>query len=145
MSAAAFWFIQGPGWLLLGYLIVAQCLPAFSYDLGVRMGTQEPAAHVTEVGVAFWKGFCGGDLLVYVPLLGAGLAGHALGTVWGITVLAAALGVTAYWPVVSLWTLSAATGRPGWALPNARVYWIVLPAIALWGAAALVVLTLTVF
>ncbi len=34
-----FWLIQGPGWALVAYLVWAQCLTAFSYALGVRMGT----------------------------------------------------------------------------------------------------------
>ncbi|MCP4303849.1 MAG: hypothetical protein GY788_03005, partial [bacterium] len=78
MSAFGFWFLQIPGWLLFAYLVVAQCLPALDYALGVRMGTQEPAHRVTEVGVAFFKGFAGADLVFYTPLLGLALVGHAL-------------------------------------------------------------------
>ncbi len=52
-----FWFIQGPGWLLFAYLLFAQGIPAIDYQFGVAMGTQEPAAVISEVGVAFWKGF----------------------------------------------------------------------------------------
>lgn len=48
-----FWSLQGPGWVLLLYLVYAQAIPAFDYDLGVAMGTQESAARITEVGVAF--------------------------------------------------------------------------------------------
>ena len=46
-----FWVIQGPGWLLLLYLVYAQAISAFSYDLGVTMETQESAEMITEVGV----------------------------------------------------------------------------------------------
>ena len=67
----------------LAYLIIAQAIPAFDYEIGVRMGTQEPASRITEVGVAFWKGFAWGDLLVYIPLLGMGLAGHRMARRWG--------------------------------------------------------------
>ena len=56
MTDFAFWFVQIPGWLLFLYLVIAQCIPAFSYQIGVRMGTQEPAENITEVGVAFFKG-----------------------------------------------------------------------------------------
>ena len=69
----SFWAVQGPGWLLLIYLIVAQGITAFSYDLGVAMGTQEPAELITEVGTAFWYGFAFADLVIYIPLLLAGL------------------------------------------------------------------------
>lgn len=53
-----YWLLQIPGWLLLLYLIYAQAIPAFSYDLGVAMGTQESADQITEVGAAFLVWFC---------------------------------------------------------------------------------------
>lgn len=132
-----FWIIQGPGWLLFAYLVVAQCLSAFCYRLGVRMGTQEPEAQVTRVGVAFWWAIALADLVFYTPLLGAGLAGHWLGAGWGTVALAGALGITVYWPVFCLAVVVRARGAPGWSLPKERQYWIVLPVIALWGAAGL--------
>ena len=49
----SFWALKIPGWLLLIYLIYAQGITAFGYDLGVAMGTQEPATMITEVGAAF--------------------------------------------------------------------------------------------
>ena len=48
-----FWMLQAPGWLLLSYLLYAQAIPAFDYELGIVMGTQEAAEQITEVGVAF--------------------------------------------------------------------------------------------
>jgi hypothetical protein len=51
---ASFWMLQVPGWLLLAYLVYAQGITAFGYQLGVQMGTQEPAETITEVGAAFW-------------------------------------------------------------------------------------------
>lgn len=127
------WMIFGPGWLLLLYLVYAQAIPAFDYQLGVRMGTQEPADAITEVGVAFWYGFAFGDLVVYIPLLAIGLVGHWRRKTWGLLVLAAALGITVYWPVVCLATIAAARSADGWSLPNETIFWIVLPIIALWG------------
>lgn len=79
----SFWFLQGPGWFLLIYLVFAQGIAAFSYDLGVSMGTQEPKEVITEVGEAFWYGFAFGDLLIYIPILFIGLIGHARGMQWG--------------------------------------------------------------
>ena len=131
--SSGFWFLHGPGWLLLVYLIYAQAIPAFSYELGVAMGTQEPAEKVTEVGVAFWYGFAFGDLVLYIPLLAIGLAGHGLSRNWGSVILVAALGITAYWPVVCLAVLFAAHGAQGWSLSNELAYWIVLPLITAWG------------
>jgi hypothetical protein len=132
-----FWLLQAPGWLLLMYLIYAQALPAFNYELGVAMGTQEAAAQITEVGVAFWYGFAVGDLAIYIPLLLAGLAGHWRGRTRGRLLLAGALGITLYWPVVSLTAVVAARDAPGWNIGDEAAYWVVLPLIAVWAAWAL--------
>lgn len=134
---AAFWLVQLPGWMLFLYLVYAQAIPAFSYDLGVAMGTQEPVSRITGVGVAFWYGFAVGDLLIYIPLLVAGLIGHALTRTWGRALLAAAAGITIYWPTVCLVAIASARRASGWSLPNEALYWIVLPVIALWGILAL--------
>lgn len=127
------WSLQVPGWLLFLYLVYAQAIPAFDYQLGVAMGTQEPASRITEVGVAFWRGFAFGDLVVYLPLLALGLAGYYSGRRWGRVVLAAALGITVYWPVVCLAAVVAAREAAGWELGDETTYWIVLPLVALWG------------
>jgi hypothetical protein len=126
------WALQIPGWLLLAYLLYAQAIPAFDYDLGVRMGTQEAAASITEVGVAFWFGFAFADLAIYIPLLAAGLVAHWLGYRWWRPVLGAALGITVYWPVVALAMAVAASDAAGWQVDTTG-YWLVLPVIALWG------------
>jgi hypothetical protein len=131
------WLIQAPGWLLLVYLVYAQAIPAFSYETGVMMGTQEPAAVVSEVGVAFWYGFAFGDLITYIPMLALGLIGFGLGKTWGRVILAAALGITVYWPVVCLAAVAAARDAAGWNLENVTAYWIVLPLIMLWGLVGL--------
>ncbi len=127
--------LQIPGWLLLLYLVYAQAIPAFDYELGVRMGTQESADQVTEVGAAFWYGFAFADLVIYIPLLAAGLIGHLRRQPWGRVVLGAGLGITVYWPVVVLAAAVDARDAAGWAIEETP-YWIVLPAIvawALWG------------
>lgn len=139
MTNIGFWIIQVPGWLLFLYLIVAQCISAFDYSLGVRMGTQEPAERITEVGVAFFKGFAGADLF-YAPLLALGLAGHLWDAAWGGPILGAALGITIYWPIVCLWAVRAARDAAGWDLPKEAQYWVVLPGISLWGLVAVIVL-----
>ena len=128
-----FWVLQGTGWLLFLYLIYAQAIPAINYDLGVAMGTQEPAEQITEVGVAFFYGFAFGDLVVYLPILALGLIGHGLRRYWGAIILSAALGITAYWPIVCLAAVVAARDTPTWSLSNETAYWIVLPLITIWG------------
>ncbi len=131
-----FWLVQIPGWLLLVYLIYAQAIPAFDYELGVRMGTQESALQITEVGAAFWYGFAFADLLVYIPLLAAGLLGHWSSRLWGPVVLGAALGITIYWPIVVLAAAVDARDAPGWTIDEGP-FWIVLPIIALWALGCL--------
>lgn len=125
------WSLQIPGWLLFAYLVYAQAIPVFDYELGVRMGTQEPAQRITEVGTAFWYGFAFADLVVYLPLLGAGLVGHWLNRPWWRVVFGAALGITVYWPVVVLSTAVDARDAPGWTIDE-TAYWMVLPTIAAW-------------
>ena len=129
----SFWGIQLPGWLLLVYLVCAQGVTAFGYDLGVAMGTQEPVDRITAVGAAFWYGFAFGDLLIYIPLLLAALIGHSRGRSWGRAWMMAALGITVYWPVVCLAALVAARDAPGWNITDEAPYWLVLTIIAAWG------------
>ncbi len=129
---SGFWMLQIPGWLLVAYLVYAQVPPAFDYELGVSMGTQEPASRVTEVGAAFWYGFAFGDTVFYVPVLIAGLAGMWVRRAWGRIATAAALGISVYWPLVALAVAVDARGASGWDLGDETAYWIVLPGIALW-------------
>ena len=128
-----FWVLQGSGWLFLIYLIYAQAIPAFDYELGITMGTQESSEIITEVGTAFWYGFAFGDLVAYIPLLSMGLIGYWLGKMWGRILLAAALGITVYWPVVCLAAVIAALDSSGWNLTDETPYWTALPIITLWG------------
>ncbi|MGI9259681.1 MAG: hypothetical protein ACR2QQ_12670 [Gammaproteobacteria bacterium] len=128
-----FWVLQGPGWLLFAYLVYAQGVAAINYDLGVAMGTQESASAISEVGTAFWYGFAFGDLVIYIPLLAAGLVGNWLRRSWSRVVLAAALGITVYWPIVCLAAVVEARDADGWVLASEADYWLVLPAIAIWG------------
>jgi len=46
--------------------------------------------------------------------------------------MAAALGITIYWPVVSLAAVVAARDASGWNIGDETAYWIVLPLITLW-------------
>lgn len=133
-----YWSIQVPGWLFLVYLILAQGVSAIDYDLGVAMGTQEPAGMITEVGTAFFYGFAFGDLVFYIPIFALGLIGHLRDASWWRVVLGAGFGITVYWPVVCLASLVAVRGAPGWDIASEAPFWIVLPAISLWGMWGLV-------
>ncbi len=136
LRRAGFWIVQIPGWLLFVYLVYAQAIPAFDYELGVRMGTQESAAQITEVGKAFWYGFAFADLVVYLPLLATGLLGHRFNHRWHPAVLGGALGITIYWPIVVLAAAVDARGAMGWTIDE-RPFWVVLPVIVLWALGSL--------
>jgi len=129
--SVGFWGLQGSGWLLVAYLIYAQGIPAFDYDLGVKMGTQEAAEQITEVGVSFWYGFAFADAVIYIPLLVAGLVGLWRANSWARVLTGAALGITVYWPVVVLAAAVKARNAAGWYLDESG-YWVVLPLISLW-------------
>jgi len=135
-----YWIIQGPGWLLFFYLLYAQGITAFSYELGIAMGTQESPLKITEVGAAFWYGFAFADIVIYIPLLGIGLVGYQLSKPWGEITLAAALGITVYWPIVCLAALVDARDAAGWEITNEAPYWFVCSVIALWGLSALCII-----
>ena len=132
-KARGFWNLQISGWIFLALLTYGQGIAAFDYDLAVRMGTQDSSKKVTEVGVAFWRGFAFADVAVYIPLLIIGLIGHYRNKAWGRIALAAALGVTVYWPVICLAAVLYAQGAPGWSLDLNLAYAIILPVISVWG------------
>jgi len=110
------------------------------YEFVVSLGLQEPASEITEIGVVFNKAFGAADTLVYLPLLVIGLVGFWMERTWGLIALAAALGITAYWPIVSLYALYAARGIPGFTFSSHTTYTLILVPIAiyaLWGLAFL--------
>ena len=75
--------------------------------------------------------------MTYIPILGVGLVGHLRGRPWGRIALAAALGITVYWPVVCLAALVDARDAAGWDVSDEAQYWIVCLLIAAWGAIGL--------
>ena len=128
-----FWSLQGPGWLLPVYLLIAQAPAAFSYELGVAMGTQEPAGMISEVGTAFWHGFAIADTLIYIPLLFLGLIGHLRDRPGARVALSAALCISVYLPLGCLSAMVCARDAAGWDLIGEGPYWIVCLTIAAWG------------
>jgi len=67
-------------------------------------------------------------------LLAMGLIGCWLDRIWGCMLLAVALGITVYWPVVCLATVVGARDAADWNLTAEAAYWVVLPLFVLWGA-----------
>ena len=133
---SGFWFLVIIGIFLLAMLIIGQTMSFINYEFTVSTGLQEPVNIVGEMGVAMNKGFGAGDTIIYIPLLIIGLTGTWLKKPWGIFTMSAAMAITAYWPLVSLFILIFAEGTPGFNFTNYTPYTIILlsvEAYGLWG------------
>lgn len=132
--------MEGAGIFLCVWLFLGQTMALVDYEFTISLGLQEAASAVTDIGVAYNKAFGVADTLFYLPLLVIGLVGYGLGKTWGVVPLAAALGITAYWPIVCLYALYAAKGAPGFTFSSHMLYTIILVPVAaygLWGLAFL--------
>jgi hypothetical protein len=135
-GSIGFWVLTGVAIFICVTLPVGQTMSLIDYDLTVAWGLQEPASAVTAMGVVLNKAFAAADTAVYLPLVAIGVVGLWLGKAWGMIALAAALGITAYWPIEVLYFIYAARGLPGFTLGHHTVYTLVLlPFViyALWG------------
>ena len=135
--SVGFRVLVGVGIFICATLPIGQTMAVIDYDFAVRLGMQEPASQITEIGVALNKGFGAADTLVYLPLFAIGLVGYWRGRSWGLIPLAAALGITAYWPVLCLYFLYAARNAPGFATSNYGLYLAILVPIFLYAVWAL--------
>ena len=97
-----FWVLIVIAVLLGILLLVGQTFSLFAYELTVSWGLQESADEITDVGIAFAKGFAFADTVFYLPLLIAGIIGLIKRTRWGLYAMLATLGITVYWPIVHL-------------------------------------------
>jgi hypothetical protein len=114
--------------------VLGQTMAPISYDFAVSIGLQEAVEEITEVGVAMNKGFGFGDTVVYMPLFIAGIIGLFKRTTWGFYCMAAALGITLYWPVVCMSILVFALGAEGWGFTDYTSYSVLLGIIFFYGA-----------
>lgn len=128
-----FWILIGLGILLTIMLLIGQTFSLINYDLTVSIGLQESVEEVSEVGVAWAKGFAFGDTVLYLPLLLIGIIGLLKRRSWGFYSMFGALAITVYWPIVSLSAIFI--GRSVLNLnPDKYVsYSIILPLIAIYG------------
>ena len=130
------WILEAVGAFICVMVVAGQTMALVDYDLVVSWGLQEAAAEVTAMGVALNKGFGLGDTAIYLPLFAVGLAGLWRGRAWGVAALMAALGITAYWPVVVLATLFYAETVPGFTFARHGAYLVMLVPLVLyaqWG------------
>lgn len=128
-----FWVISTLSVLLLIILFVGQTMSFIDYDFTVSLGLQESYEMVGALGIAINKGFGVGDTIIYIPLALIGLAGLCLKRMWGVFAMTGAMGITAYWPMVSLFFLRFAKGSPGFNFTSFTNYTIMLVLISAYG------------
>ena len=120
------------GILTIMYLL-GQTMAIIDYSFTVSTGLQEPAEEITEVGVAFNKGFGWADTLIYIPLLITGIIGLLQKKIFGWYCMAAAMAITIYWPIVILTTLFYARSIPEFSFSDYVSYTILLTLIVVFG------------
>ncbi len=127
------WVLIGIGILLNIMYLVGLTMSVINYDFTVSVGLQEPASEITEIGVAFNKGFGLGDSLFYMPVFIIGIIGLIRKTSTGFYMMIGAMAITVYWPIVCLTTVYFAKGSPGWGFSDYTSYTILLSLIAIYG------------
>ncbi len=100
-----FWALILTSILLSLFLLVGQTFSLFNYEAAVAFGLQESVEEVTQVGIAFAKGFAFADTIAYIPLLLLGIIGLLKRTKWGIYALFASCAISVYWPLVHLYAI----------------------------------------
>ncbi len=127
------WITMILGVTLLIMLILGQTMSFIDYDFTVSLGLQESRDVVGDMGIAVNKGFGVGDTIIYIPLLVIGLIGLWLRRIWGVFAMAAVFGITAYWPLVTIFFLLFARNVPGFNFSAWTTYLIMLVAISIYG------------
>lgn len=127
------WILSTIGILLTILFLLGQTMAIISYDFTVSAGLQESTHDITEVGVAFNKGFGLGDTLIYIPLLVTGIIGLLKRKALGFYAMFGAMAITIYWPVVCLSALYYSKGAPGFNFSNHTSYAILLSLIFTYG------------
>ncbi len=138
--SAGLWFLICFSIFMLVMLLLGQTMALIDYDFTVRLGLQESVEAVTPIGVALNKGFGAADTIIYVPLLILGLWGLIRQKPWGVAMMTAAMGVTAYWPLACLFFLFFAKGAPGFLFTGYVPYTILLTGISICGIVGFVLL-----
>ena len=100
-----FWILIIVAIFLNIMFLLGQTWSLFDYEFTVSIGLQESLEEIKEIGVAFAKGFAFGDTVFYIPLFIIGIVGLFKRRSWGIFSMFGALAITAYWPLVHLYTI----------------------------------------
>ncbi len=104
-----FWILISASVLLIILLLAGQTFSLFNYEQAIALGLQESEEEISNVGIAFAKGFAFGDTVWYIPILIAGVIGLLERKRWGIYTMLGSLAVSVYWPVVP-WPFCFRTG-----------------------------------
>jgi hypothetical protein len=128
-----YWALITIGILLNLMMLVGQTGALIDYDFTVSIGMQESVEEVTGVGVAWAKGFGFGDTIIYIPLFIAGISGTLKRKKWGLLALFGALAITAYWPMVCLFTVFIGKDAINLSPDKYASYLILLPSISIYG------------
>jgi hypothetical protein len=128
-----YWALITIGVLLNLMILVGQTGALIDYDFTVSIGMQESTEEVTDVGVAWAKGFGFGDTVIYIPLFIAGIIGTLMQRKWGLPAMFGALAITAYWPMVCLFTVFIGKGAINLSPEKYTSFSILLPSISLYG------------
>ncbi len=132
----AFWIIVV--FLVLSFimLLLGQIMALIDYDSAAQLGLQESREAISEYGMQVNRGFAAGDTLVYATLTGASVIGLLLRKRWALLTTGAVMGISAYWPVVSVFMLIFLRGVPGYTLVPGLEMWLVMAiyfAFGVWG------------
>lgn len=100
-----FWFLMSVSALLVVFYLVGQTTALFSYEFALKLGMQESVEEVTEVGIAYAKGFAFADTVFYIPLFIIAIIGLYKEKPWGLYAMLGSMAVTIYWPLVSLYAI----------------------------------------
>ncbi len=130
---AAFWVMSAFLVFAIGFILLGQTGALLDYGFTVRLGLQESSASVGEYGVQVNRAFGLADTLVYLPVLIGALAGLVLRRPWALTALAAAAGLSLYWPVCSTGLLVFLRGVPDFHLVPNPIYWVIFALFILFG------------
>jgi hypothetical protein len=87
------------------FLLSGQTFSLINYEAALDLGLQESAEEITEVGIAFAKGFAFADTIAYIPLLLIGIIGLLKRTKWGVYAMFASCAISVYWPLVHLYAI----------------------------------------
>ena len=104
-KGVGFWILISVGLLLLLFLLVGQTFSLINYEAAVAYGLQESVQEVSEVGIAFAKGFAFADTVAYIPLILLGIIGLLKRKKWGVYMMFASCAISVYWPLVHLYAI----------------------------------------